>query len=296
MRYTYDDDEDDGSDAYSSRRSTRMATPVESGPTITASGRQVKSRVGGLYGESMLTDQRKELERAMGEGEATETSDDMPATIPNGRVMRTARSGRIVKSTSKMYNAEPGSDSEEAQLSGNEWSGNEDEPDESEPDFDAGDEDEDEDEDEEMMSDDGGLDPDELAQAEEYHNDTQQQEGEEQDSLVVQLRYRKEKGPAPVTAGPESGGVQQVQNHDQRTVNGINEAEQKGVDTPVGLPGTPFHQEPVRDDIKNEPNGKQKLSSETTARQNGLDSGHPYSSASQPQPAPPPPPQPMDVS
>lgn len=58
MKYTYSDEEDEGySDATTSRRSTRNTrthTPIE-GPTVTLSGRQVKSRQGGAYGESMLS-------------------------------------------------------------------------------------------------------------------------------------------------------------------------------------------------------------------------------------------------
>ena len=58
MKYTYSDEEDEGySDATTSRRSARNTgthTPAE-GPTVTLSGRQVKSRQGGVYGESMLS-------------------------------------------------------------------------------------------------------------------------------------------------------------------------------------------------------------------------------------------------
>jgi hypothetical protein len=62
MKYTFSDEDDEAySDATSTRRSTRNTgthTPVEpSGPTITQSGRQVKSRQGGTYGESMLSGQ-----------------------------------------------------------------------------------------------------------------------------------------------------------------------------------------------------------------------------------------------
>lgn len=51
-----------------SRRSTRnqsgVSTPAEpSGPIYTASGRQVRSRIGGTYGESMLTGRRSEMHR-----------------------------------------------------------------------------------------------------------------------------------------------------------------------------------------------------------------------------------------
>lgn len=58
IKYTYSDEEDEGySDATTSRRSTRNTgthTPAE-GPTVTLSGRQVKLRQGGAYGESMLS-------------------------------------------------------------------------------------------------------------------------------------------------------------------------------------------------------------------------------------------------
>jgi hypothetical protein len=59
MKYTYSDEEDEGFSDTTSRRSTRNTgthTPAEpSGPTVTLSGRQVRSRHGGTYGESMLS-------------------------------------------------------------------------------------------------------------------------------------------------------------------------------------------------------------------------------------------------
>ncbi|ESZ95005.1 hypothetical protein SBOR_4625 [Sclerotinia borealis F-4128] len=60
MKYTYsDDDEEELSDTTGSRRSTRNTvnhTPAEpAGPTVTLSGRQVRSRVIGAYGESALS-------------------------------------------------------------------------------------------------------------------------------------------------------------------------------------------------------------------------------------------------
>lgn len=182
MRYTYSDDEY-GSD---SKRNSETSTPLETGPTVTASGRQVKARVGGAYGESMLIDQRKELEKATGEGNFTETSEDMPTTTPTGRGVRVSRSGRQVKPVRAKYGDEMDSESEEAQSSGKEWSGNEDEPDESEPDFDA----EDEDDEEEEMSD-GGVEADEPGE-----------DDNTQESLVVQLRYRK---------GKDNGATAEIQ-------------------------------------------------------------------------------------
>ena len=59
MKYTYSDEEDEGYSDTTSRRSTRNTgthTPAEpAGPTVTLSGRQVRSRQGGAYGESMLS-------------------------------------------------------------------------------------------------------------------------------------------------------------------------------------------------------------------------------------------------
>lgn len=59
MRYTYDDEDADLSDSTSARRSTRQqsarSTPFEAGPTVTASGRQVRQPRTGDYGESLLS-------------------------------------------------------------------------------------------------------------------------------------------------------------------------------------------------------------------------------------------------
>ncbi|KIX94269.1 uncharacterized protein Z520_09979 [Fonsecaea multimorphosa CBS 102226] len=216
MRYTYSDEEY-GSDGLSSKRSARnsgISTPLETGPTVTASGRHVKSRVGGLYGESMLIDQRKELERATGEGNFTETSEDMPNTMPISRGVRTSRSGRQVKPTRQGYGDQMDSDeSDEAQSSGKEWSGNEDEPDESEPDFDG--EDEGDDDDDEVMSDEG-LEPDEVEEDENT-----------QESLVVQLRYRKEteKPASTTTAQVAPPQPSHMTNGTSAAINGLHQVQ-----------------------------------------------------------------------
>ena len=59
IKYTYSDEDDEGFSDTTSRRSTRNTgthTPAEpSGPTVTQSGRQVRSRHGGTYGESLLS-------------------------------------------------------------------------------------------------------------------------------------------------------------------------------------------------------------------------------------------------
>lgn len=94
MKYTYDEeDEDMYSDSTSARpstRNTRGHTPNE-GPTVTQSGRQVKQRQGGLYGESALS------------GLSHDVSEDELADGISGRSRRSrsangdvhARAGRI---------------------------------------------------------------------------------------------------------------------------------------------------------------------------------------------------------
>lgn len=252
MRYTFSDDEF-GSDDPSSRRSTRnsgFSTPQETGPTVTASGRQVKSRHGGMYGESMLVDQRKDLERSAGDGHFTETSEDMPTTAPSGRGARLSRSGRPVRPARARSAHDSDSESDENQSSGKEWSGNEDEGDESEPEVEG---------DDEEMS-------DELLEQDDLGDDDNTQE-----SLVVQLRYRKSAEP--------TGQVPQAQpslqqSHSSSTPpngsgpNGANHAayspkpEPSCTPSPVALP--------LLDTIDVAPringvNGIQKTTSETGA-------------------------------
>lgn len=67
LKYTYSDEEDIFSDDQPSRRSTRNVsnnmTPTEpSRPRYTASGRQIRSRAGGMYGEALLSGQREDSE------------------------------------------------------------------------------------------------------------------------------------------------------------------------------------------------------------------------------------------
>lgn len=199
MRYTFSDDEED-SDDFPSRRSTRnsgISTPAEpAGPTVTASGRQVKSRLGGsMYGETMLVDQRKELENerlaagdtdGITEGELGDPTDRPQRSTRPSRTIRAPR--RIDDSSEEEMNGE--TDKEEA--SGNDWSGNEEEPDAEE--FEAEGVDEDEEEDDEMSVHDSEMD------------DTAPPP--EQDSLVVQLRYKKGMGQSGQSRQRQRPGVE----------------------------------------------------------------------------------------
>ena len=165
MKYTFSDEEDVGSDALSTRRSNRqsgISTPAEhEGPTYTASGRQVKSRLRGAYGESLPGAQRSNVEQvhtAEIEGGANEEE-----LTTRSRVKRTARS----MNNNEDYNSIGSMDDEsDATPSGEEWDGG---GDDEEPD-DPGDEEED---------------------LDDLIDDTDSIGGDFQRSLVVSLRYRK---------------------------------------------------------------------------------------------------------
>ncbi|KAI9040239.1 uncharacterized protein KD926_008440 [Aspergillus affinis] len=113
LKYTYSDDEDIFSDGLpSTRRSTRntsgVSTPPEpAGPRYTASGRQIRSRAGGMYGETLLGGSAADEE---GTGRAQRTR----STRGNGH---------------QGYDVDEDMDdaSDGANSSGNEWQGGEEE-------------------------------------------------------------------------------------------------------------------------------------------------------------------------
>ena len=93
MRYTFDDDAED-SDELSLRRSTRhsdRSTPADHGPVVTASGRQVKARGGGLYGETLPSGHATSANTPATNDYADSETSEMPrsgarATRSGGRV------------------------------------------------------------------------------------------------------------------------------------------------------------------------------------------------------------------
>ena len=134
MRYTYDDDADD-SDELSIRRSTRnsdRSTPAEAqGPVVTASGRQVRARGGGMYGESLLSGQATNADTPVSNDfDGSETSE-----APRNGASRATRSGggrlgqlngnRKRRYTDGYNDADRMSDEDDATSSGNEWDGGE---------------------------------------------------------------------------------------------------------------------------------------------------------------------------
>lgn len=172
MKYTYSDDEDT-SDAVSARRSNRQsgfATPTE--PTVTASGRQVRSKYAGNYGDSIQVQHRR--------------SSDVPANgnadMSNGRPQRSTRQGgssgvrggQVQRSGLDGYDSdEEMEDEPDTPESGHPWekSDNEDDAHDSE-----GDDGEDEDEDDKE-----GLE----------QSDADDGSSETRSSLIVRLPYRK---------------------------------------------------------------------------------------------------------
>ena len=192
-RYTFSDDEGGDSDAISARRSTRqsgISTPAEPNvPTFTASGRQVKSRHGGAYGESILSGQADGTERAKSSGmDAADEEDGEP--VSRGRPPRMAprvksRPGRHIDGYNELDEMD---DESEAPSSGNEWdSGIEDEPD---------DEAEDDEDDDAEMSDDDDI----IAREEESEDEDDRRSR----SLVVSLRYSKT-GSSPIPMEAANG-------------------------------------------------------------------------------------------
>ena len=101
-RYTYSDEEEGGSDAFSIRRSNRqsgISTPAESsGPTFTASGRQVRSRHGGTYGETMFTGQQNVPEHSK-IGDIDGAEDDVDEPRSRGRPRRAVQQNSIKAKT-----------------------------------------------------------------------------------------------------------------------------------------------------------------------------------------------------
>ena len=163
QRYVFSDDEDEeSSDAVPTRKSARrsgISTPAEpSGPTFTASGRQIRSRVGGIYGESMTNGRDKE--------QAATAENGNEHSITNGRPQRSNR-GRLANGAGNHiegYNSLDEMDEEsDAASSGNEWDGGDDDD-----------------------ANDNGDDDDKMSEDED-------DEGLDQPSLVVQLRYPKGK-------------------------------------------------------------------------------------------------------
>ena len=135
MKYTYSDEEDEGySDATTSRRSTRNTgthTPAE-GPTVTLSGRQVKSRHGGVYGESMLSGMHTPAVTVGGfdgTNEEPEDGEDVAGRPRRAAAKASVSSWAAQKSHIEGYNSVDEMDSEEEDASEQDYDDDEEEDD-----------------------------------------------------------------------------------------------------------------------------------------------------------------------
>jgi hypothetical protein len=161
IRYTYSDNEDE-SDATTSRRSTRHSgnsTPADSGPVVTASGRQVRPARTGIYGESLLSGQAETPDYAA--SETSRTSEGRPTR--NSRRLSPLDEGR--KRKPRGYDTLDDESDEDQPSSGGEWDG--------------GDGDDDNDDDDVDMADG------------ESEDDMDMDMNDEKKSLVVKLKLKK---------------------------------------------------------------------------------------------------------
>lgn len=176
IKYTFSDEEDGASDALSAKRSNRqsgVSTPAEPArPTITASGRQVKSRYRGTYGET-IPNKQHDHGQAAAVGGTDVTAEDEEGQDSTMRSDRATRSRiRKVRQHVGDYDSTDGIEDESGVTSsGHEWNGNDDD----EVDDHADDGDDDEEMDENTSEDELGI-----------------NEGSPpQRTLVVSLRYPK---------------------------------------------------------------------------------------------------------
>jgi hypothetical protein len=174
MRYTYDEDEDDTSDAGSGRLAGRQqsarSNSVEAGPTITASGRQIRKPRTGDYGEGLLSGNVHDVN-----GDVDERNVDADSNS------RARRSGRSATNGEHYANGRGYQDIDDA-ASADEWdSDKNDGDDERMPDAD---------DDKEFQADAEDDDDDEEEEEEEEDELANDEEGqpEELSSLVVKLR------------------------------------------------------------------------------------------------------------
>ena len=192
MRYTYSDEDETGSDALSTRRSTRQSnrsTPAELGaPTVTLSGRQVRSRFGRTYGEPLDTTMNTPTDGVS--GDASEASTRLRGGTGGPRRSNRAHNTDQPRASTRRGEYESIDDlddEDEAASTGDEWGGDDDDI---EGKLDDDDEEEEEDEEDE----------------DEAESIASGDEADDPQSLIVQLKYGKDKGHG-ITQGIEVNRV-----------------------------------------------------------------------------------------
>lgn len=181
MKYTFSDEEEELSDILGTRRSTRNSgreTPnAPAGPTVTASGRHVRARATGMYGESLVSGQTTErASPATGEYVRSDASEEPQPT--HGRSTRAAAKGangwpKGRKHIETYNSVDEMDDEDDATSSGGEWDGG------------------DEDEDAEQMD---------LNDDDDHSRDESSDDEVVPKSLVVRFKYTK--GALPPSPNP----------------------------------------------------------------------------------------------
>ncbi|KAL9612431.1 MAG: hypothetical protein Q9167_002979 [Letrouitia subvulpina] len=185
IRYTFSDEDEVVSDAVSTRRSnrqSRLSTPAEPAqPTVTARGRQVRSRVFGAYGET-TTGGHEDSQQMSANGDTDGNENTERQQLALGRPQRTAYKDRDIQNRqfTKSINGYESLDELEDEsntTSGEEWNGGDD----NETDDNAA---ESEDEDEELN--------DSISGNSREGDSSTAEDERSPHSLVVSLRYIKQ--------------------------------------------------------------------------------------------------------
>ena len=130
IKYTFSDEEELGLDVNSTKRSNRQsgtATPNEpTVPTFTASGRQVRIPVGGLYGQTISSGQNEQVNDDANDNNLQHGDENMQPrtrTRGGGRQVTTNQGRKHIEGYNELDEMEDESD---ATSSGNEWDGGDD--------------------------------------------------------------------------------------------------------------------------------------------------------------------------
>ncbi|KAF2012482.1 hypothetical protein BU24DRAFT_374029 [Aaosphaeria arxii CBS 175.79] len=250
MKYTFSDEEDQSnSDAFDLRRSTRnsgrVSPALQTGPTVTASGRQVKSRATGVYGESLLSGQVTEgASPANGDFVQSEGSEEAEGGRPTrNSTSRPTNGWSKGRANIETYNSVDEMDEEDDATS---WDGGDE--DEDGDDRDQMDLDDDEDDDDDAADDDGGEDDDEgksLLVRLKYPKGSFEGEGESKDANP-ESTTGEPPAAAPVKDSPADSELAPVP---APTTNGLSAQQTSKVPLPVesepALPPTPKVEPPA---------------------------------------------------
>lgn len=192
MRYTYDDEDADLSDSTSARRSTRhqsaRSTPFEAGPTITASGRQVRQPRTGDYGESLLSGHVMTADDLAPEYEGDDSEDPLQSGM---RATRSGGNARKRKHIEGYNSIDVMSDEEDA----DEWDSDKN----------------DGDDDDEDMAEAEDADVESGVDARDHELDDDEVDPQELSTLVVKLKMRNQSSAAPTNDTPPTSPPQPSQ-------------------------------------------------------------------------------------